>query len=199
MLMEQGYSAALGPRLRRQYREGVECIRILPRRSWKVIGTSLLAILVATFKDGLAFRRFNDRSDWFSDLVLLGLAAVWLLWSVAFASEFFGTEIVSVQHGELVVSRGIGRLRRTFRYPVREIMELVGTDPATDEDQKGKGRVHNIFFKAKSGAARFEFGFKTVYFAETLDEAGGEAIVRWLQPRLPRGACEMVLGLGYAG
>lgn len=197
MLMEQGYSPALGPRLRKDMRDGVERLIILPRRSWKVIGTSLLALLFATFKDGLAIRHFSG--DWFSDLGMLLLAGVWLLWLVAFASEFLGTEIVSVERGDLAVSRGIGRVRRTFRYRVADIMELVGTDPATDSDQKGKGRVHHVFFKAKTGAVRFEYRFKTVYFAETLDEAGGAAVVRWLQPRLPRSACEMVLGLGYGG
>ena len=135
--------------------------------------------------------------DWFADGMMALIAAGWLLWLIAAVSEYLGTEVVSVQRGELVISRGIGPVRRTCRYRVTGIAELVANDPLADPDAKPS--IHHIYFKAKSGAVRFEYGDKSVYFAETLDGAGGETVVRWLRPKLPRSASEMVLGLGYGG
>jgi hypothetical protein len=187
------YSTPLAPRLRSAWREGVQQLIILPRRSWKVIA---VAIAFVALKEGReVFNAFGKR-DWFDELMMLVFVALGLFWLVAAVGEFFGTEIVSVGRGELVISRGIGRLRRIFRYPVGQIAELVSTDASVDEH--GKKHLHHIFLKPKTGAVRFEFGDATVHFADSLDEAEGEQIVRWLKPRLPASALAP-LPLDYGG
>jgi hypothetical protein len=174
------YSTPLAPRLRSAWREGVQQLIILPRRSWKVIA---VAIAFVALKEGREVFNVFGKTDWFDRLMMLVLVALGLFWLVAAVGEFFGTEIVSVEGGELVISRGIGLLRRTFRYPVGQIAELVSTDGSVDEH--GKRHLHHIFLKPKTGAVRFEFGQRTVHFADSLDEAQGEQIVRWLKPKLP--------------
>ncbi|HEX6740908.1 MAG TPA: hypothetical protein VF079_03825 [Sphingomicrobium sp.] len=196
--MDVARFSSFGPRLHRLFRDGVECLEVRPRRSWKIIGLALIGVLFTMAKDYRGIADFLHERSWSADFAMAVAALLWLLWFLAFASEFFGTERISVERGELVVSRGIGPLRRTFRYQVGDIAELVSTGwvPLEEED-KPKGYAHHIFFKPKSGAVRFERDQDTVYFAETLDAAGGEALVRWLLPRLPRRAAELALGLGY--
>ena len=183
----------LAPRLRGEWREGIQRLIVLPRRSWKVIA---IAIGLLALKEGREVLNVVGKTDWFDRLMLLVLVAFGLFWLVAAVGEFFGTEIVSVERGQLVISRGIGRLRRTFRYPVTRIAELVSADPTKDE--QGRKHLHHIFLKPKAGAVRFECGEDTVHFADSLDEAGGEQIVRWLKPRLPVSALAP-LPLEYGG
>jgi hypothetical protein len=181
--MDRAFSTPLGPRLRGEWREGVQRLIILPRRSWKVIAAAFGLIAV---KEAHAIFNAFEQGNWFDRGVLTLFVALALFWLVAAVGEFFGTEIVSIERGQLVISRGIGRLRRTFRYPVGQIAELVSADPAMDEH--GKKHLHHIYLKPKAGAVRFEFGDEDVHFADSLDQAGGEQIVRWLKPRLPASA-----------
>ena len=207
--MDRALSTLLGPRLRKDWREGVERLVVLPRRSLKAVGMALLALLAGTGKAAMDFDEdLAGAWDLWTSGLVISAAAMWLLWLVTSACEFFGSEIFSVERGglrartaaggaaqELIVSRGIGPLRRTFRYRVREISELV--TPFAEEE--AKPRVHNIYVRPKAGAVRFDYGRKTVHFAETLDEADGEAVVAWLRRKLPRSAGEVAMGLGYAG
>ena len=130
---------------------------------------------------------FHKR-DWFDDGMIVFWSAIWLAWLVAAVGEFFGTEVVSVARGDLIISRGIGPLRRTFRYPIGEIAELVSDGPANDE--QAKPRLHHILLQPKTGAVRFAWRGKTVCFADWLDEDEGAQIVRWLRPKLPQSAME---------
>ena len=183
-----GFSTRLGPRLSKDWREGVERLHILPRRSWKVIGAVFAGLLFAMIKDLGCISRWRKERGWFDTGLMIFILALWLFWFVAFVGEFFGTEIVSVERGELVISRGIGRLRRTFRYRVGDIAEMVSDGPVTDE--QAKPHLHHIFRKPKDGAVRFAYGDTTIYFADWLDEAEGETVVRWLKPKLPSAATE---------
>jgi len=192
--MDLASSTPLGPRLRSDWREGVQRLIVLPRRSWKVIAA---AIAIIALKEGHAALNIVGKTDWFDEVMKLLLIVLGLFWLVAAVGEFFGTEIVSVERGELVISRGIGRLRRTFRYKVGQIAELVSADPAMDE-QGRKHHLQHIFLKPKAGAVRFEYGDGTVHFADSLDEAGGEQIVGWLKPKLPAPAMAP-LPLDYGG
>ena len=187
--MDMPLPTPLGPRLRADWREGVERLRVLPRRSWKAVGVSLIALLFGTFKEENGLRHFFEQRDWLGYSVITLAIFLWLGWLVAAVGEFFGSEIFSMVRGDLVVSRGMGPLRRTWRYRGRDIAELVS--PFADED--AKPHVHNIFLRSKKGGAvRFEYLDKEVYFAETLSEAEGEAVVAWLRRRLPRSAGEIV-------
>jgi hypothetical protein len=188
------YSPALAAHVRKEWREGVEQLRVLPRRSWKVVG---LAAALVLFHEGHAIFHPWGKGSWLDTgwEVLISFALLMLL--LNWVGEFFGTETWSVSGGELIVSRGIGRLRRTFRYKVNGIRELMSDGPSNAGQARPK--VHYIFHKPESGAVRFAYEGKTIAFAEWLDESEGEQIVRWLQARLPRSASELVLGARYQG
>jgi hypothetical protein len=182
--MDISYTGVFGPRLRKEMPDGIEQMRVLPRRSWKLIGVAAGLVLL---KDASGLEHaFEHRGSYDKFMAVLWISIV-VMFLVAIIGEFFGSEVFSIQRGELVVRRGIGPLRRTFRYPVSGIRELVSSDPT---DKYGKRHLGNIFMKPKAGAVRFECGGKTCYFADWLDEAGGETIVQWLKPRLPASATE---------
>jgi len=172
-MMEMSYSGVLAPHLRREMPEGVEQLRVLPRRSWKVVG---LAGALVLFHQGHAVFHPWGRGSWLDTgwTVLIGLALLMLF--LGWVGEFFGTETWSVSGGELVVTRGIGPLRRTFRYKASGIRELTSGDP---KDEKGKSHLHFIFHRPDSGAVRFGYEGKTVHFADWIEEEEGQVIVRW--------------------
>jgi hypothetical protein len=179
----------IAPRVRRVMDRGVERLHILPRRNWKVAGTALALLAFGTVKEWGPISDFvKDPRDWFSEGMMLLVLAGWAVWLAGVAGEFFGTEILSVERGELVISRGIGRLRRTWRYVTRDIAWMVSDGPVTEE--QARPVVHHIFHKPDVGAVRFDYGRGTVFLAETLDEESGETIVRWLRTKLPRSASE---------
>lgn len=187
--MHLGFEGLIAPRVRRLMRDGKESLRILPRRNWKASGMALLLLVLGTIKEWGPISNFvKDPGDWSNEFMMLIVLAGWLVYLFAVAGEFFGTEIVSVERGELVVSRGIGRLRRTWRYAARDIAWMVSDGPVTEE--QAKPVIHHIFRKPDLGAVRFEYGREAVYFAETLDEETGEIVVRWLRTKLPRTAIE---------
>ena len=191
--MDLAYSPPLAAHVRKEWREGVEQLRLLPRRNLKIVGAAF-GLLLAHQLQGIS-HLFRKRG-WFDDAMMGFIALCLFMLLFAFVGEFFGTETWCVARGELIVTRGIGPLRRTFRYRVSDVRELVSGDP---KDEKGKAHVHYVFRKPKSGAVRFVCRGKTVHFADWIDEEEGEVIVRWLQPKLPRSASEIVAGLGYRG
>lgn len=184
-------STPLGPRLAVQWHEGVQRLHITPRRNLKLIAIAFGGLLFGVAKEFHGIDDFLHQRTWLSDFVVAVLVLGVVLWLAAFVSEFFGTEIISTERGELVISRGIGPVRREFRYRVSDICELVSRDPSAEGD--GKQGVHHILWRAKNGAVKFEYGEKEIYLAETLDEEGGERVVDWLRQRLPRSASEMML------
>ena len=184
-------SAPIGPRLRLEWYRGVQRLRIVPRRNLKLIAIALGGVLFGVVKEFRGIDDFFHQRSWLSDIIVAAIGLGFVFWLVAFASEFFGTEIISVERGELVISRGIGTVRRTFRYPVSDICELVSRDPSAEGD--GRQGVHHILARAKNGAVKFEYGDEEVYLAETLDEEGGETVVDWLRRRLPSSASDVML------
>ena len=147
--MEMSYSGVLAPHLRREMPEGVEQLRVLPRRSWKVVGVAAGLVLL---HEGHGVFDLWGKDSWLDKgwMALISLALVMLLLDCV--GEFFGTETWRVTRGELVVSRGIGLLRRTFRYKVNGIHDLVSDGPSNEGQARPK--LHYIFYKPKSGAVR---------------------------------------------
>lgn len=187
--MVVGLGGMIAPRLRREMRGGVERLHILPRRNWKVAGSALLLLVFGTVKEWRPISDFlKNPTDLFSDALMLVVLFGWLVWLVAVAGEFFGAEIVSVERGELIIRRGIGRLRRTYRYLAKDIAWMERDGPVTEE--QAKPVVHHIFRKPKEGAVRFNYGREVVFLGDTLDEETGETIVQWLRPKLPRSASD---------
>lgn len=187
--MHVGFGGLIAPRLRREMRGGVERLHILPRRSWKVAGTALPVLLWATIRERHVILDFlKDPTDPFGDAFMLLVLGGWIVWLAAVAEEFFGSEIVSVERDELIVRRGIGQMRRTFRYVTKDIACMERDGPVTEE--QARPVVHHIFRKPKEGAVRFNFGREVVFMGDTLDEETGETIVQWLRPKLPRSASD---------
>ena len=139
----------IAPRVRRLMDRGVERLHILPRRNWKVAGTALALLVFGTVKEWGPISDFvKDPGDLFSEGLMLLVLCGWAFWLAGVAGEFFGTEIVSVERGDLVISRGIGRLRRTWRYVTRDIAWMVSDGPVTEE--QARPVVHHIFHKPTS-------------------------------------------------
>jgi len=189
--MEMSYSGVLAPHLRREMPDGVEQLRVLPRRNWKVVGVA--AGLVLLHEGHGAFHVWG-KGSWLDTgwTVLIALALLMLL--LDWVGEFFGTETWRVAAGELIVTRGIGPVRRTFRYKVSGIRQLASG--SSSKEAHAKPKLHYVFHKPEWGAVRFGYEGKTISFAEWLSEAEGEEIVRWLRPKLPRSASEIVTGQG---
>jgi hypothetical protein len=164
-------------------------------------------IVFAALKEAEPLLRAIGKRDLFDEILVAVFAAASAGLLVAIIGEFFGSETLSVVRGELVVTRGIGPVRRTFRYRVGGIAGLTSHDLADDDGggyrgargygsqagPKGGGKrhIHFIFFRPKSGTVRFEYGRETIYLADWLDEKEGLHVVKWLTTRLPRGAAEV--------
>lgn len=187
--MDISYSGMIGPRLRKEMPEGVEQLRVLPRRSWKMVGVAVLFTFLEFGKhpQGLVNVLRGRVDGWGDRFYLIMFALVWVAALIAFVGEFFGSEVWRIHHGELLVRRGVGPLHRVFRFRTDAILELAASDPT---DSKGKRRLHHILFKPKEGAVRFVCNNQEFCFADWLEAAEGEVIVRWLRPRLPKRATE---------
>ena len=169
----------------------VEYLRIVPRRNWRVLLATLIGIGLVAVKDFEQVLDFlRDPTDPWANVTMMIIAAGILLALIIAVSEFGGSELISVERGELVVDRGIGPLRRVLRYKVNEIENLWGDAPMDQEDASGRPKPYQIFRKPTHGVVHFDYrGQETVYPAATLDdEQSGEAIARWLRGRLPRTA-----------
>jgi hypothetical protein len=187
--MDRGVPGRLAPHVRSEWVDGVQRLRLLPPRSWKLVFVTLLLL---PFKDLSLLRDLHRPHDWADEAMLALATVVFLMLLVAIVGEFLGSETISVARGELVISRGIGPLRRTFRYPVADIADLTSDDPSAggyDRSRSGSARHLQLRFgRLKDGAVRFDYLGKTVYLAGNLQEAEGELIVNWLKMRLPRTA-----------
>jgi len=187
--MDGAVSGWLGPRLRTEWVDGVQRLRLLPPRSWKLVFFTLLLVPVKEFS---LIRDVHRPRGLLDEVTLAVVALLFAMLVVAIIGEFLGTETVGVARGELVVSRGIGPLRQTFRYAVADIAGLASEDPTAQgyrpDSLAAKRHLSIIFWKPKRGAVCFDYRGKTVYFADRLGEAEGEMIVNWLKTRLPRTA-----------
>lgn len=121
---------------------------------------------------------------WFSTWAL-----GWLFLAGMLATQLFGEEIVRVMNRNLEVTRGIGPLRKTWRYRGEEIRELSGWLP--DIGTFGQPILPDwIFRRPLTGAVKFDYGDERVFLAAGLDEVEGQPIAAWLGRRLSRGAME---------
>ena len=93
-----------------------------------------------------------------------------------------------VENGDLVVSTGVGPLRRTWRYRGGAISNLMGWYPER-EFWNGWNRMERpLWLRARTGAVKFDYGSESIFLARDVDEPEGAEIAAWLGRRLPRGA-----------
>jgi len=167
--------------------DGIETLRIPPRRQWFVIAFLPIWLTMWTFGGVQAMKQVVLDHEPFLVVWLIGWAAGWIYATTTLAMQVAGSELVHVVHGDLEVSSGVGPLRRTWRYRGSAIGDLTSHVP-TDSIWTGRGLDRPFFLTPTSGAVRFSYGAKTVYLAPGIDEPEGRQIVAWMMRRLPQRA-----------
>ena len=120
----------------------------------------------------------------------------WLLMVVSLlaseAGQRLGRETIRVRGGYLEISRGIGPLRRTWRFPVTAIRGLTAWETpdnfVVDRWRTLKDRWP--WARPRDGAVKLDCGRDSFYLAEAADPPEGLTIAQWLARRLPPSATE---------
>jgi hypothetical protein len=116
---------------------------------------------------------------------LLFLLVFWLVVAIVLAAQLAGAEILRVAGNALVLSRGVGPLRRAWRYRADRISGLRPCAPEEPAWPRRRGALQQAFTRPETGTVRFECDGATVYFADYVSEAEGRDIAAWLAQRLP--------------
>lgn len=165
---------------------------VLPYRrrpiSWVdwLFGTAALAVVtVLTLRAlrGPVDLLSADGIGWLTTIVSLLVAA---------AGRYFGRETIRVRGGRLEISRGIGPLRRTWRFPAAAIRGLTTLELPDNflVDRWKAVQERWPWARPRDGAVKFDCGDHSVYLAEAADPPEGRAIAEWLARRLPPSATE---------
>jgi hypothetical protein len=171
--------------------DGVERIRIPMRRNWFVMlflpvwltGWAAGWIAVAGQLMTTGFQPFL--ALWLSFWTVGGIAAISIL-----VMQFWGSETIVVQGGDLEIRSGAKPFVRTWRYRGSAIRNLQSAAPANDVFGMRR-RPTPFWMRPQSGAVRFDYGAETMYAASGVDEPEGREIVTWLAKRLPAAAREI--------
>ena len=151
-----------------------------------LFGAAALAALIV-----LPLRSFRAPGD------LVGPEGIgWLATMVSLlvvtAGQWFGRETVRVRAGRLEICRGIGPLRRTWRFPAAAVRGLTAWE-APDNfvvERWKEVRDRWPWARPRDGAVEFDCGGKSFYLAEAADPPEGRTIAEWLARRLPPTATE---------
>lgn len=107
---------------------------------------------------------------WLTGWTVAGLFCVTiLLWTIA------GQEIIKVENGILEVGRQVFSLKRSKQYLLREVRHL-GLGTSLEDGLIGMGYQKN-FFGLKGGILQFDYGLKTIKFANSIDEAEARSLI----------------------
>ena len=130
------------------------------------------------------------------DLFSLEGMISWVLMVVSLLAfevgQRLGRETIRVRGGFLEVSRGIGPLRRTWRFPVTVIRGLT-TWETPDNFVVDRWRTMQDrwpWSRPRDGSVKLDCGRDSFYLAEAADPPEGVKIVQWLARRLPPSATE---------
>ncbi|VWX54075.1 hypothetical protein NOVOSPHI9U_590015 [Novosphingobium sp. 9U] len=150
------------PKLRVEWKEGVEHLRLPAKKSWfgsAFLGAWLLLWVWGGSKAAIIHPQDATTAVWLILWVLvLAATAIWLIGQLA------GVDIVRVHQGELEITRRAGPFARTWRYSTRMIDNLrIDTSQRTGEDFDGAQYVP--FTKQQWGAVRFDYGAETIHLA----------------------------------
>lgn len=130
--------------------------------------------------------------DWHVVHALVGFAGAWALLKTGFVHHYPAFETVTIAQGELVVTTRMGPIRRSWRYPVDAIRNLMPWEPETNRwGVFAQGFESPPWMRAATGRVRFDHEGATVILGRCLDEAYGAQAVEWLAERMPPSAREM--------
>jgi hypothetical protein len=118
-------------------------------------------------------------------------AAAWLfVWSLgglfaigALVAQF-GSERLRIVGRDLEVSIGVGPLRRIHRYHGKKIANLSAWTPQPYRFYPGRSQRPFWMRQRTTGTVKFDYGAKSIFLANGVDEPEGPMIVAWLARRL---------------
>ncbi len=183
-----GYVEPRSARHRVERVDGVEQLRIPPRRMWFALVFLPVWLVMWTFGGIQAIVQETAEPGAFLAIWLVFWAVGWTFAASTFAMQVAGAEWIRVERGDLVISAGIGPLRRSWRYRGAMVRDLVAPAPAGPAWWSGQGLNTPFFVRPSSGAVSFSYGADTIHCASGVDQREGRAIVNWLALRLPRAA-----------
>jgi hypothetical protein len=117
--------------------------------------------------------------------------AVWLFaWSLggvfaigALVAQF-GSERLRIVDRDLEISIGVGPLRRIRRYRGNQIANLTAWTPEPYRFYAGRRQRPFWMRQRNTGTVKFDYGAKSIFLANGVDEPEGPMIVDWLARRL---------------
>lgn len=155
------------------------------RRSWKVVGGTLLGFGFVLFK---AHAVFDHEPGSFEYLVFVGFAGGAIYLVINIIASMLTREVIQIGHGELVHGWRLLGLRREKRYKLSEIHQL---SAGLDEDSAKLDKlVSPLSDFGKAGVVNFFYHGTKVGLGAGLDEAHGEQVVEWIARRAPRSVRE---------
>lgn len=168
--------------------DGREQLRIPARRNWPT--ALFLGLWLALWSVGGAVV-ISELVRHFEPFLLLWLsfwAVGWLFAAGTLAMLIGGSEQVRVIDGDLELSAGVGRLRRTWRYRGAAIRELRRAETPSWGPWFVRNQTMPILLRPRSGAVQFDYGADTIFFASGVAGPEGGRIAVWLARRLPPSA-----------
>lgn len=99
-----------------------------------------------------------------------------LLWMVA------GKEIIKIENGIIEIGREVFSLKRSKKYHIHEVRHLcINISP--ENDLLGLGYQKSLF-GLKGGILKFDYGMKTLQFANNIDEAEARLLIATFKTNL---------------
>lgn len=182
------YEEPKAPRFRTVMENGREEIRVPARRNWFALLFLPVWLTAWTIGGGVAVYGLITTLDPFLAVWLCFWAIAWLFAAATIAWMLAGAEIVSVTGGDLDVGYRLFGYERAKRYRGDTISAL---GVASGRDPFRRLQLSVPFLPAlRTGAVKFDYGARTIYFGGGIDEAEGRMIVDSLKRRLPAAAAD---------
>jgi hypothetical protein len=177
------YEEVKAPRFRVEQGLGGEQIRIKPRGG--VFPFLFLPVWLVGWTAGgiAAIGEFLRNQQPFLAVWLCGWAVGWIFVAFTLAWMAFGTEWIGVSGGDLELGYSLFGFSRSRLYHGREISHLSASEGPM---HFGRFGLSVPWVRARWGAVKFSYGGRTVYAAQSLDEAEGRLIVERLKRHLPQ-------------
>ncbi len=118
--------------------------------------------------------------DWKIALIPIFLGGYIIQWM------FFGKEIIQISDGILTVKKELFSFSKELHYDINEIQEIRRnrkTD-AIEQDFEATMSISNYF--SNDGLLKFDYGMKTVKFADEISEKEAEILLEKLKNRIKK-------------
>jgi hypothetical protein len=180
--MAKRYEAAKAPRFEIERGVGGERIRVPARRNWPAMLFLPVWLIGWTIGGIAAIVELLRTGEPFLALWLVGWAVGWLGAAGVVAWMGWGAEILRVSGGDLELGESLFGWTRARLYRGGDVRNL----SASGMPFFAHLQVRLPFMmRARWGSVKFNYGARTIYAAQGLDEAEGQLIVEWLRRRLP--------------